>query len=154
VRQGLLTVDLPARFQILPGRPAVILDVAHNPHAAAVLAENLDHMGFHPATHAVFGMLRDKDIAGVVARVSRRIDHWHVAPTPGPRGCDAEAIAATLRAEGVPADAISLYDDVASAFAAARERADPDDRILAFGSFLTVAEVMRALRARPAAVAA
>ncbi len=97
VRQGLLTVELPGRFQILPGRPAVILDVAHNPHAAAVLAENLDNMGFYPATHAVFGMLRDKDIDGVIARLGDRIDHWHVAPTPGPRGCDAAGIAALVR---------------------------------------------------------
>jgi dihydrofolate synthase / folylpolyglutamate synthase len=54
VRQGLLAVELPARFQVLPGRPATILDVAHNPHAAAVLAENLDSMGYFPVTHAVF----------------------------------------------------------------------------------------------------
>ena len=62
VRQGLLTVQLPARFQVLPGKPAIVLDVAHNPHAAAVLAQNLDMMGFYPRTHAVFGMLNDKDI--------------------------------------------------------------------------------------------
>ena len=68
VRQGLLTVQLPARFQVLPGKPAIVLDVAHNPHAAAVLAQNLDMMGFYPQTHAVFGMLNDKDIGGVVAR--------------------------------------------------------------------------------------
>ena len=69
---GLLQASLPGRFQILPGQPAVILDVAHNPHAAAVLAQNLDNMGFHPYTHAVFGMLNDKDLAGVVAGLARR----------------------------------------------------------------------------------
>jgi dihydrofolate synthase/folylpolyglutamate synthase len=155
VRQGLLTVELPGRFQILPGRPAVILDVAHNPHAAAVLAENLDNMGFHPATHAVFGMLRDKDIAGVIAKLGSRVDHWHVAPTPGPRGTDAATLAALLRASAGAAQAtISEYADLASAFAGARGAASADDRIVAFGSFLTVAEVMRAIRARPAAVVA
>ena len=71
VRQGLLTVQLPARFQVLPGKPAIVLDVAHNPHAAAVLAQNLDMMGFYPRTHAVFGMLNDKDIGGS-GRESRR----------------------------------------------------------------------------------
>ncbi|THA33436.1 bifunctional folylpolyglutamate synthase/dihydrofolate synthase, partial [Streptomyces sp. A1136] len=55
VRTGLATVELPGRFQVLPGQPLVILDVAHNPHAAAVLAQNLDNMGFHPYTYAVFG---------------------------------------------------------------------------------------------------
>ena len=154
VRQGLLTVELPGRFQILPGRPAVILDVAHNPHAAAVLAENLDNMGFYPATHAVFGMLRDKDIAGVIARLGDRIDHWHVAPTPGPRGCDAASIAALLRDRFGAKCSVSKHADLASAFDGARDRAGADDRILAFGSFLTVAEVMRAIRARPAAAVA
>jgi dihydrofolate synthase/folylpolyglutamate synthase len=154
VRQGLLTIDLPGRFQVLPGRPAVVLDVAHNPHAAAVLAQNLDNMGFHPVTHAVFGMLRDKDIGGVIAALGDRIDHWHVAPTPGPRGCDAADIAAALRAAGRASNAIHTYPDLAAAFEGARGRAGADDRIAAFGSFLTVAEVMRAIRARPAAVAA
>jgi dihydrofolate synthase/folylpolyglutamate synthase len=153
VRQGLLTVDLPARFQILPGRPAVILDVAHNPHAAAVLAENLDNMGFHPATHAVFGMLRDKDIAGVIRKLGDRVDQWHVAATPGPRGCDADTLAALLR-EHAGAASVTRYPDLAAAYDGARVAAGPDDRILAFGSFLTVAEVMRAIRARPAAAAA
>jgi dihydrofolate synthase/folylpolyglutamate synthase len=153
VRQGLLTVSLPGRFQILPGRPAVILDVAHNPHAAAVLAQNLDNMGFHPTTHAVFGMLRDKDIGGVIDKVGHRIDHWHVASTPGARGCDAASIARLLRGRSSSADcAISEYPDPGSAFAGARRCAGADDRILAFGSFLTVAEVMRAIRARSSAI--
>ncbi|HET9023653.1 MAG TPA: bifunctional tetrahydrofolate synthase/dihydrofolate synthase [Burkholderiaceae bacterium] len=154
VRHGLLTVELPGRFQILPGRPAVILDVAHNPHAAAVLAENLDNMGFYPSTHAVFGMLRDKDIRGVIAKLGDRIDHWHVAPTPGERGCDEATVAALIRARAGATSSISEYPDVAAAYDGAQGKAGADDRILAFGSFLTVAEVMRAIRARPAAAAA
>jgi dihydrofolate synthase/folylpolyglutamate synthase len=153
VRQGLLTVDLPGRFQVLPGRPTVILDVAHNPHAAAVLAQNLDNIGFHPTTHAVFGMLRDKDIRGVIENVGGRVDHWHVASTSGPRGCDAASIAKLLRERNCSADgSITEYPDPGSAFEGARKRAGADDRILAFGSFLTVAEVMRAIRARVPAV--
>jgi dihydrofolate synthase/folylpolyglutamate synthase len=149
VRQGLLTVEIPARFQVLPGRPTVVLDVAHNPHASAVLAQNLDSLGFFPVTHAVFGMLRDKDIAGVVAKLGDRIDHWHVATTSGPRGSAADELAQIVRSvvtRTAQSTAISTYDDVAAAFAAAQERAAPDDRILAFGSFLTVADVMRNLR--------
>lgn len=153
VRQGLLTVELPARFQILPGRPLVILDVAHNPHAAAVLAENLDNAGYYPRTHAVFGMLRDKDVGGVVAKLGDRIDHWHLGPTPGPRGCDAAALADVVRSQGGGSSAISEYPGIAAAFDGARAMAGPDDRILAFGSFLTVAEVMRTIRARPAGAA-
>ncbi len=143
VRQGLLTVQLPARFQVLPGQPAIVLDVAHNPHAAAVLAQNLDMMGFYPQTHAVFGMLRDKDIAGVVKRVSDRIDHWYIASTPGVRGASATNVAHVVRA-AAPDSSLTEHASFAAAFAAARERAKADDRILAFGSFLSVAEVLRA----------
>jgi dihydrofolate synthase / folylpolyglutamate synthase len=151
VRQGLLTVEMPARFQVLPGRPATILDVAHNPHAAAVLAQNLDSMGFFPVTHSVFGMLADKDIAGVIARIGDRVDHWHVGPTAGSRGCPATTIAGLLRAAGLGVGdgrSITEYASIAAAYAGARERASADDRILAFGSFLTVAEVLRALRSQ------
>ena len=71
IRTGLVDVELPGRFHVLPGRPAMVLDVAHNPHAARVLADTLGAMSFHPATLAVFGMLADKDIDGVVAAMRR-----------------------------------------------------------------------------------
>jgi dihydrofolate synthase/folylpolyglutamate synthase len=152
VRQGLLTVEIPGRFQVLPGRPAIILDVAHNPHAAAVLAQNLDSMGFFPTMHAVFGMLRDKDITGVVRKLGARIDHWHLAATTGPRGTTAAELAAALRETGVgtgPAQSIREYATMADALRSAQGEAGADDRIVAFGSFLSVADVVRALRERP-----
>jgi dihydrofolate synthase / folylpolyglutamate synthase len=145
VRTGLLTVEIPGRFQVLPGQPSVILDVAHNPHAAAVLAQNLDSQGFFPETRAVFGMLADKDAAGVIARLEGRIGHWHVGPTPGARGMSAAQAAALLRAAGI--DAVSEHDSLAAAYAAALEAAEPDARIVVFGSFTTVAAVMRAREA-------
>jgi len=145
VRQGLLGVELAGRFQVLPGRPTVILDVAHNPHAAAVLAANLDNMGFHPRTLAVLGMLRDKDAAGVIDKVADRVDRWYLGGTAGPRGLPGQALAGILR-QRRPAAAFDSFDDVASAFAAARGAAAADDRIVVFGSFLTVADVMRAQR--------
>jgi len=151
VRLGLLQASLPGRFQILPGQPTVILDVAHNPHAAAVLAQNLDNMGFHPYTHAVFGMLNDKDLAGVVAKLGSRIDYWYCAGLPGPRGTPAQALADQVAAAlpplpaGSESPSIQPYADPAQAFAAARERAGENDRIVVFGSFLTVASVLQAL---------
>ena len=148
VRQGLLTVQLPARFQVLPGRPAIVLDVAHNPHAAAVLAQNLDMMGFFPQTHAVFGMLRDKDIDGVIEKVRDKIDYWHVASTPGARGTSSTDVANRVRA-AAPHGSVMEYADFAAALIAVRQSAQPDDRILAFGSFLAVAEVLRAIDASP-----
>lgn len=154
VRLGLLQVQLPGRFQILPGQPTVILDVAHNPHAVAVLADNLANMGFYPYTHAVFGMLSDKDIDGVIAKMGDRVDHWYCAGLAGDRGLGGEELAAHLKAAGVKEDkdsSISTYKDPAAAFAAAQEKAGEGDRILVFGSFLTVAGVLSTMREAKAA---
>ena len=148
LRDGLVRVELPGRFQVLPGRPSIVLDVAHNPHAARVLADALGSMGFHPQTLAVFGMLADKDIDGVVAALRPRIDQWYIAPLPGPRGASAARIAEALRAAGVDANAVHAFDDVARAFVAARSAANETDRIAAFGSFLTVAAALTSARER------
>jgi dihydrofolate synthase/folylpolyglutamate synthase len=146
VREGLLLVELPGRFQVLPGKPAVVLDVAHNPQAAGVLSENLSNMGYFPETWAVLGMLADKDVEGVVALIRERVDHWLLAGLPGPRGLQAEALAARVRAGGVTGD-IRCFDRPADAFAAAQDDAGEGDRIVAFGSFLTVADVLGAVGA-------
>jgi dihydrofolate synthase/folylpolyglutamate synthase len=139
VRRGLAEVSLPGRFQVLPGRPQVVLDVAHNPEAAAVLAANLGDSGFAPETIAVFGMLRDKDIAGVVRAMAPRITRWHVATLPGPRGADASELIGILSKVNIKAP-IAQFPTVAAALAAARNEADENDKIVVFGSFLTVAD--------------
>lgn len=153
VRNGLVMVDLPGRFQVLPGRPSVILDVAHNPHAAATLAQNLDNMGFHPYTYAVFGAMQDKDIDGVIAQLKDRIDHWCVTDLPLPRAATAAQLKDKLLDAGiVPKDqagaerTIETFASPAAAFANARSGAGENDRIVVFGSFLTVAGVMEAQR--------
>ena len=151
IRQGLASVELPGRFQVLAGRPAVVLDVGHNPHAAAHLAANLDNMGFFPYTFAVFGMLADKDIDATISHLRSRVDHWLCVDLSGPRGSSAADLAARLRkagvipGEGVDADrTISCFASPREAFAAAQERAGENDRIVVFGSFLTVADVLAA----------
>ncbi len=146
IRQGLMLVEVPGRFQVLPGRPAVVLDVAHNPQAAGVLAENLGSMGFFPETWAVFGMLADKDVEGVIGLMAARIDHWLLADLPGPRGLAAEALATRIRAAGAKGE-IRCFASPAAAFVAAQEGAAEGDRIVAFGSFLTVADVLAAVNA-------
>ena len=155
VRTGLVLVDLPARFQVLPGRPAVILDVAHNPHAAATLAQNLDNMGFHPYTYAVFGAMADKDIAGIVAHLKDKVDHWYLCDLPLPRAASADSLAAALRAAGIADNgapgaerSIRCFATPADAYAEATKHATENDRIAVFGSFLTVAGVMAARQAR------
>jgi dihydrofolate synthase / folylpolyglutamate synthase len=141
-----MLVELPGRFQVLAGKPSIVLDVAHNPQAAGVLAENLSNMGYFPETWAVFGMLADKDVEGVVALLRDRIDHWLLTGLSGPRGLSAEALAGRLRDAGVTAD-LRCFERPAEAFAAARTSAGEGDRIVAFGSFLTVAGVLDAVRA-------
>ncbi len=145
VRRGLVEVELPGRFQVLPGRPTIILDVAHNPHAAQRLRESLDALcrnaGGGGRTLAVFGMLKDKDIAGVAAALGGRIDGWWVAGLPGERGADAQQVRAALEAAGLAAP-VETFVDAAAAFRRAREAAGPDDRIVVFGSFLTVSAVL------------
>lgn len=145
IRLGLANVALPGRFQVLPGKPTVILDVGHNPHAAAVLARNLQGMGYFPYTYAVFGAMRDKDIDGVIAQMKGVIDHWCVTSLPVPRAASATQIEAALRNAGVADGAdssVRRYETPVQAFEAALGRAGEDDRILTFGSFLTVAGVM------------
>jgi dihydrofolate synthase/folylpolyglutamate synthase len=146
IRDGLVKVELPGRFQVLPGRPTVVLDVAHNPHAARALAAALGAMSFHPRTTAVFGMLADKDVDAVIAATAARIDRWHVATLPGPRGATAEALAARLAASGAAAHAVRSFADVAAAYRTALEEAAEADRIVVFGSFLTVAAALAARR--------
>ena len=145
IRRGLIEIELPGRFQLVPGKPAIVLDVAHNPQAVGVLAGNLGDTGFFEKTHAVVGMLGDKDIAGALGALKGRITHWYCASIDAPRGAPAETLAAVARTLG---GAVDCFDDVAGAFAAARNAAGENDRILAFGSFYTVAAAMRALKER------
>ncbi len=149
VRTGLVVVELPGRFQVLPGRPTVILDVAHNPHAASALAQNLGNMGFHPYTYAVFGVMQDKDMAGVIAPMAEHVDHWCLAALPSPRSADpaqlAELVEQFAPEDGKPGErSVQTFPDPGQAYADAISRAGENDRIVVFGSFYTVAGVMAA----------
>ena len=143
IRQGLGAVELAGRFQVLPGRPAVVLDVAHNPQAARVLAANLGDMSFHRNTWAVFGMLADKDIDGVIDALRDRVTHWLPCTLEGRRSASADFLAGRLEARGMKV--AGKFAAPAAALAFAQDNAGEDDRILAFGSFLTVAAALQAL---------
>ena len=148
LRSGLLLAEIPGRFQVLPGRPAVILDVAHNPHAARELAVNLRGLKSAGRTLAVFSMLRDKDIAGVIEAVKQQVDHWFIAGIAAPRGAGVQLLEEQLAAAGV-GEAVTRFESVSAAYAQACDSAAENDRILVFGSFYTVAVIMQ-LRARRA----
>ena len=142
VRNGFTQVALPARFQVLPGRPLVVFDVAHNPQAARALAANLQLLPQGGATIAVCGILKDKDIAAIVAAIAPQITRWHVATLAVPRGAPAQQIADELQRGGVDAPVIQ-HADVAAAWRAACKEAGENDKIVVFGSFFTVAAVLR-----------
>jgi dihydrofolate synthase/folylpolyglutamate synthase len=141
IRLGFARVELPGRFQVLPGRPQVILDVAHNVQAARILAHNLAASGFAPETIAVCGMLRDKDIGGVLRELAPRVTRWHFASLSGPRAASAAELEQKLLQVDARA-AIAKFAAPGEAFAAAREHAQENDKIVVFGSFLTVGEVI------------
>lgn len=147
IRAGIASASLAGRFQLLPGRPAVVLDVAHNPHAAKSLAENLAGLPSTGRTWAVLGMLKDKDAAGVVRALRGQIDVWGLADVDGPRGAKAVDLAPVLRAQGIGGE-LTCHRTPGEAFARLRRRAALDDRIVVFGSFHTVADVMRWLGLR------
>jgi dihydrofolate synthase/folylpolyglutamate synthase len=140
VKRGLATVRLSGRMQSLPGRPAVVLDVAHNPHAARSLADGLGDMGFFENTLAVFGILADKDIEGVVAAMAPRIDRWYVAAPDSDRAAGAADVAALIERHHGQA---RRFATIAAALDEARRDAGPNDRIVVFGSFHTVADALR-----------
>ncbi len=145
IGQGLVHTRLAGRFQILQNDPAIILDVAHNPHAAAVLAKNLGEMGSSGMTHAVFGAMADKDIDGVITIMKDCVDRWYLTDLPLPRAATAEVLKQKLIAAGITrgrtSQCITVYHHAVDAFASARNNAMKNDRIVAFGSFWVVTGV-------------
>lgn len=141
VRTGLADVCLQGRFQVLQKAPLLVADVAHNPHAAAALAENLHALGNFHLTHAVFGAMADKDIDGVIAPFKDSVDFWYLTGLPLARAATTDVLKGKLLAAGIAPDRIRLFGTAAEALAAARLQAGKDDRIVAFGSFWVVAGI-------------
>ena len=143
IKRGLLLVENPGRFQVLPGRPLTVLDVGHNPHAARALRRSLINLMFAEKRTAVFSILADKDIDGVLDIVKDQFDEWHIAPLDVPRGMTAEALVRKLSEHGI--GNVKVFENIEKAYRAALEKAGENDRIVVFGSFHTVAAVMAAL---------
>ena len=144
VKQGLTSVRLRGRLQVLPGQPVTVLDVAHNPHAARSLSDGLLDMGFFENTFAVFAMLGDKDIGGVIDAMAGRVDRWFATSVASERAAPASRLVELLAGRGL-AERTRAFASVALALDAARREAGPNDRIIVFGSFLTVADALRCL---------
>ncbi len=146
LRNGLLDARLTARFQVLPGQPTLILDVAHNASAAAALSRNLASLPASGSTLAVFGALKDKDIGGIVAPLAAQVDRWFVCELPVARSAQAARLQQAVL-QAVDHERVDAFDDVASGLAAAQEAACENDKILVFGSFYTVSEALKSSEA-------
>jgi dihydrofolate synthase/folylpolyglutamate synthase len=144
IRLGLSRVEWSGRFQMLPGQPAVVLDVAHNPHSVAALAHNLDAMGYFAVTRAVMGAMADKDLQAMVQRLQPLVEHWYFCDLPSPRAATAKQLQSLWQA-GAPrlGQSAQTFADPVAATAQAMADANPTDRILVFGSFLTVGGVLQ-----------
>lgn len=147
VRNGLSMVELPGRFQIIPGQPTLVLDVAHNAHSVAALTANLDAMGYFPTTHAVLGAMADKDLAPMLAKIAPLVDRWYFTDLPTARAASAAALQQRWNALQIVVDArrsvpTATFASPQEALDAAVAAADPTDRIVVFGSFYTVGGVL------------
>src|SRR5450830_1015844 len=144
VRNGFAFVELPGRFQIVPGQPTLVLDVAHNPHAVAALTANLDAMGFFPTTHAVFGAMADKDLQAMLTRIGPIVDKWYFTDLPTPRAMPAADLMQRWQALITRKNTTAtVHADPQQALQAAISAADPPDRIVVFGSFYTVGGILK-----------
>jgi dihydrofolate synthase / folylpolyglutamate synthase len=148
IARGIATAKVGARLQRFNSAPELIVDVAHNPQAARVLAGWLGAQPVDGRTHAVFGALSDKDVRGIVEPLREAVSCWHLAglAQESPRGVPATDLLQRVRSAGV--DAADVHDDVESALASAFAHADRGDRVVAFGSFFVAAATLRFAQAR------
>lgn len=141
VREGLLHVTWAGRFQVLPGQPSTVLDVAHNPHAMQALARNLDNMGFFPITWCIWGMLSDKDAQSCAKILLPHVQQWVVCSLSGERARSSHELAQLLKSMNVAPNTIHCFDSVETAYTWTRTHALPADRIVVTGSFSTLAAI-------------
>jgi|TARA_B100000315_G_scaffold260862_1_gene326510 dihydrofolate synthase/folylpolyglutamate synthase len=143
VRSALAHTRLPGRYQVVDGDIQVILDVAHNPQAAAYLTERLADRPIPGSTHGIVAMYADKDCAGVLSLLDEVVDHWYLAGMAEDRGESADGLKARL--SGADRSAVATYDRVGSAYRDVMTKADKGDRVVVSGSFAAVAEALRAM---------
>lgn len=143
VTTGIQNLSIPGRFQVIPGDITVILDVAHNPAAAAELAANLGKMQGDGRNLALFSALADKDIVQIVAPLSGLIDRWYIGRLEASRAADIDQLRGSITSAGVDVSIIESYESMSQAVVKAMADAETHDRLIIFGSFFTVAEMMR-----------
>ena len=154
INQGIQQAFIPGRYQYLATKPDVIVDVAHNPQAALILKRFLSAKKFQGQTHAIFSILEDKDISGVINQLAQSFDSWHIIPVDSPRAMNPQEIENILRRH-IKHSPITCYNDFSSAYKTLMEQINPmnqkgsnlsennmKNRIVVFGSFFTVTQAL------------
>jgi dihydrofolate synthase/folylpolyglutamate synthase len=145
--QGLQRVNLPGRFQLVADDPQILLDVGHNPQAVQTLLEHLQTHFPQVRIHAVFAMMKDKDIPSVLSLMKQRVAEWYLAPLKNPRAANDELLSGYFQQQGIK-NVNHGYVDFAEAFNTARRHVRPGDLILIFGSFFLVSEYLSQFASR------
>lgn len=141
VDRGLANISLPGRFQRIQGSCEIILDVAHNLDSAKVLVDNLKQLKPASKTIAVFAVLADKDVCGIIECVGGMFDEWHISQLDSERALEKETLKKQL--DNCCHDCSTYtYNSISEAYTVAKKSVDKSMRIVVFGSFLTVAEVL------------
>ena len=142
IQKGITLTLLPGRFQEVKKMPSLILDVAHNPQAARSLSHNLKTHVVPGKTIAVFSILKDKDIFGVINVLNLDIDDWFIAEIQNERAASIENISNTIQKIN-PSAHIEAFKNIQEAYQFASKEVRRNDRIIVFGSFFTVADIMK-----------
>ena len=142
IQKGISLTILPGRFQEVQKMPSLIFDVAHNPQAARSLSHNLKAHAVPGKTIAVFSILRDKDIFGVINELNLDIDDWFIAEIQNKRAASIEIISDAIK-KTHPSARIESFKNIQEAYQFASKEVTRNDRIIVFGSFFTVADIMK-----------
>jgi dihydrofolate synthase/folylpolyglutamate synthase len=141
IKQGLKNVHLAGRFQLIDGEIPVLLDVGHNPQAVRTLAEYVTAAFPGKRIHAVFSMMKDKDIAGVIEIMHPVVYDWFFAPLANPRAAN-ESIMRDIFSQSSVTNVSFGFANFTEAFSAAKNQSQHGDLLLVFGSFFLVSECL------------
>jgi dihydrofolate synthase/folylpolyglutamate synthase len=142
IQKGIASALLPGRFEEVQSNPSLVFDVAHNPQAALSLSHNLKAHAVNGKTVAVFSILKDKDILGVIKALIHNIDYWCIAEIQRDRAADLGTISGAIKNTN-PAALVKSFKNLQEAYQFASKEVSSNDRIIVFGSFFTVADIMK-----------
>ena len=143
IKQGLKNASIVGRLQTIHQQPEWLIDVAHNPHAAKQLAKHLNSNPVTGKTIALFSMLKDKDIEQVITIMGLNIDEWHIVELEGSRSTKINDLEKAIT-EQTPDKTVKTHQSFLDACKSLKSTSNLQDRVVAFGSFLVVSEVINA----------